>query len=69
MTKILKEGKKELFEVICSNCGCEFTAETNDFKVQRVFNYHGYNNGNIDQIRYITCPYCGKQINDNIKKI
>lgn len=61
--EIIKEGKKELFYVNCSNCGCKFTAETNDFQVEKK-----YKGDFIYQSKYIFCPFCGKKITNMIEK-
>ena len=64
MIKIIKHGKTE-FTHTCSRCGCEFTYEYEDIKI---------NTGNISTaiaIHYITCPDCGNTcyIDNNSDKI
>ena len=59
MYKIQKPGKKEKQSSVrhfrCNNCGCEFTADTNDYYIK------------IDENGWIVwceCPHCNDVVTD-----
>lgn len=52
MIKIIKHGQTE-FTHTCSRCGCEFTYEHEDIKINTS------NVSAVTAVHYVTCPDCG----------
>lgn len=49
MIEIVKPGKRVIYEFICSQCGCQYIADTNDVDI--LFTYK-------DMVYSCRCPNC-----------